>query len=148
MRRVAFLPWPQACIARQLNGPSRGRPVLYLLPRSVCLLTTHQHAAAAQRTVVRRASFILGRPGYWPLSINVKNIEPFPLPESAHTVPLINRKRPWTEDEEANLLKWLSEGASIFVIAVRLKRSVMAVQNRTYQMQKREKLPSETVSPL
>ena len=59
----------------------------------------------------------------------------------------MNRKRPWTEDEEANLLKWLSEGTSVFVIAVRLKRSVMAVQNRSYQIQKREKPPSDTVSP-
>ena len=58
----------------------------------------------------------------------------------------MNRRRPWTEDEEANLLKWLSEGTSIFVIAVRLKRSVMAVQNRSYQLQKRQKPPSETMN--
>jgi len=60
----------------------------------------------------------------------------------------MNLKRPWTEDEEANLLKWVSEGVSVFVIAVRLKRSVMAVQNRSYQLQKRQKPTSETVNPL
>jgi hypothetical protein len=59
----------------------------------------------------------------------------------------MNRRRPWTEDEEANLLKWLSEGTSLVIIAIRLKRSVMAVQNRSYQLQKREKPPSQTMSP-
>ncbi len=55
----------------------------------------------------------------------------------------MNLKRPWTEDEEANLLKWLSEGVSLFAISARLKRSVMAVQNRSYQLQKRQNTASE-----
>jgi hypothetical protein len=51
----------------------------------------------------------------------------------------MNLKRPWTEVEEANLIKWLSEGVSLFAISARLKRSVMAVQTRAYQLQKQQK---------
>ena len=43
-------------------------------------------------------------------------------------------RRPWSEKEESDLLKWRSEGVSIAIIAVRLKRTVMAVQNRLYQL--------------
>jgi len=43
-------------------------------------------------------------------------------------------RRPWTEKEESDLLKWRSDGVSVAIIAVRLKRTVMAVQNRLYQL--------------
>ena len=43
-------------------------------------------------------------------------------------------RRPWTEKEESDLLKWRSDGVSIAIIAVRLKRTAMAVQNRLYQL--------------
>ena len=48
----------------------------------------------------------------------------------------MNRRRPWTEQEEVDLLKWHAEGKSFAIISVRLKRSVMAVQNRFYGLQK------------
>jgi DNA-binding CsgD family transcriptional regulator len=56
----------------------------------------------------------------------------------------MNRRRPWTRQEESDLLKWLSDGVSLAVIAVRLKRTVMAVQNRLTMLRKRQKPVSET----
>ena len=54
-------------------------------------------------------------------------------------------RRPWTSEEESNLLEWLSNGVSLAIVSVRLKRSVMAVQNRYYQLRGKQE-PSEDVS--
>lgn len=48
----------------------------------------------------------------------------------------MNRRRPWTEQEETDLLKWAAEGRSLAIIAVRLKRSREAVQARFYLRRK------------
>ena len=55
-------------------------------------------------------------------------------------------RRPWTEKEESDLLTWFSEGKSLCIIAVRLKRSLNAVQMRFYQLQRQQK-PVADVSP-
>ena len=46
----------------------------------------------------------------------------------------MNRRRPWTEKEQHDLLQWAAQGISIERIAVRLNRTVMAVQNRLYAL--------------
>ena len=46
----------------------------------------------------------------------------------------MNRRRPWTEKEEQDLLQWADAGISLERIAVRLNRTVMAVQNRLYAL--------------
>jgi hypothetical protein len=46
----------------------------------------------------------------------------------------MNRRRPWTEKEQHDLLRWTDEGISLERIAVRLNRTVMAVQNRLYAL--------------
>lgn len=46
----------------------------------------------------------------------------------------MNRRRPWTEKEQHDLLQWASQGISLERIAVRLNRTVMAVQNRLYAL--------------
>jgi hypothetical protein len=39
-------------------------------------------------------------------------------------------RRPWTEKDESDLLKWDAEGVSVMLIAARLKRTMMAVHGR------------------
>jgi DNA-binding CsgD family transcriptional regulator len=46
----------------------------------------------------------------------------------------MNRRRPWTDKEQHDLLRWTDEGISLERIAVRLNRTVMAVQNRLYAL--------------
>ena len=46
----------------------------------------------------------------------------------------MNRRRPWTEKEQHDLLRWTDEGISLERVAVRLNRTVMAVQNRLYAL--------------
>ena len=46
----------------------------------------------------------------------------------------MNRRRPWTEKEQHDVLQWTDEGISLERIAVRLNRTVMAVQNRLYAL--------------
>ena len=46
----------------------------------------------------------------------------------------MNRRRPWTEKEQQDLLQWTANGISLERIAVRLNRTVMAVQNRLYAL--------------
>ena len=46
----------------------------------------------------------------------------------------MNRRRPWTEKEQHDLLHWTGEGISLERVAVRLNRTVMAVQNRLYAL--------------
>jgi hypothetical protein len=55
----------------------------------------------------------------------------------------MNRRRPWTRQEEDDLRKWVSEGVSLAIIAVRLRRTLMAVQNRISQLRKQQKPESE-----
>jgi hypothetical protein len=56
-------------------------------------------------------------------------------------------RRPWTSEEESNLLEWLSNGVSLAVVSVRLKRSVMAVQNRYYQLRDKQERSEDVSSP-
>ena len=56
-------------------------------------------------------------------------------------------RRPWTSEEESNLLEWLSKGVSLAVVSVRLKRSVMAVQNRYYQLRDKQERSEDVSSP-
>lgn len=51
----------------------------------------------------------------------------------------MNRRRPWTEKEQQDLLRWTHEGISLERIAVRLNRTVMAVQNRLYALKGKAK---------
>jgi len=51
----------------------------------------------------------------------------------------MNRRRPWTEKEQKDLLQWADEGISLERIAVRLNRTVMAVQNRLYALRGKAK---------
>ena len=51
----------------------------------------------------------------------------------------MNRRRPWTEKEQNDLLQWADAGISIERIAVRLNRTVMAVQNRLYALKGKAK---------
>ena len=51
----------------------------------------------------------------------------------------MNRRRPWTEKEQHDLLRWTDEGISLERIAVRLNRTVMAVQNRLYALKGKAK---------
>jgi DNA-binding CsgD family transcriptional regulator len=55
----------------------------------------------------------------------------------------MNRRRPWTEKEQHDLLRWTDEGISLERIAVRLNRTVMAVQNRLYALKASMKPESE-----
>ena len=55
----------------------------------------------------------------------------------------MNRRRPWTEKEQHDLLRWTDEGISLERIAVRLNRTVMAVQNRLYALKGKAK-PEQT----
>ena len=57
----------------------------------------------------------------------------------------MNRRRPWTEKEQHDLLRWTDEGISLERIAVRLNRTVMAVQNRLYALKGKAK--PETAQP-
>ena len=50
-----------------------------------------------------------------------------------------NLRRPWTEQEESDLLKWAAEGVSVLLMAARLKRSLMAVHGRLTILRKRQK---------
>jgi hypothetical protein len=51
----------------------------------------------------------------------------------------MNRRRPWTDKEQQDLLQWADEGISLERIAVRLNRTVMAVQNRLYALKGKPK---------
>ncbi len=51
----------------------------------------------------------------------------------------MNRRRPWTEKEQHDLLQWADAGISLERIAVRLNRTVMAVQNRLYALKGKAK---------
>jgi hypothetical protein len=51
----------------------------------------------------------------------------------------MNRRRPWTEKEQQDLLRWIDEGISLERVAVRLNRTVMAVQNRLYALKGKAK---------
>ena len=51
----------------------------------------------------------------------------------------MNRRRPWTDKEQQDLLQWADEGISLERIAVRLNRTVMAVQNRLYALKGKAK---------
>ena len=51
----------------------------------------------------------------------------------------MNRRRPWTEKEQQDLLRWTDEGISLERVAVRLNRTVMAVQNRLYALKGKAK---------
>ena len=51
----------------------------------------------------------------------------------------MNRRRPWTEKEQHDLLRWTDEGISLERVAVRLNRTVMAVQNRLYALKGKPK---------
>ena len=55
----------------------------------------------------------------------------------------MNRRRPWTEKEQQDLLRWTDEGISLERIAVRLNRTVMAVQNRLYALKGKAKAGPE-----
>jgi DNA-binding CsgD family transcriptional regulator len=55
----------------------------------------------------------------------------------------MNRRRPWTDQEQHDLLKWADEGISLERIAVRLNRTVMAVQNRLYALKGKAKPDEE-----
>jgi hypothetical protein len=55
----------------------------------------------------------------------------------------MNRRRPWTDQEQHDLLRWADEGISLERIAVRLNRTVMAVQNRLYALKGKAK-PDQT----
>jgi hypothetical protein len=50
-----------------------------------------------------------------------------------------NLRRRWTKQEESDLLKWASQGVSVLLMAARLKRSIMAVQDRLTILRKRQK---------
>jgi hypothetical protein len=56
----------------------------------------------------------------------------------------MNRRRPWTEKEQHDLLRWTDEGISLERMAVRLNRTVMAVQNRLYALKGKAKPDSES----
>ncbi len=61
----------------------------------------------------------------------------------------MNRRRPWTEKEQQDLLKWTDEGISLERVAVRLNRTVMAVQNRLYELRGKAKAePNQVQSAL
>ena len=51
----------------------------------------------------------------------------------------MNRRRPWKDKEQQDLLQWTDEGISLERIAVRLNRTVMAVQNRLYALKGKAK---------
>ena len=53
---------------------------------------------------------------------------------AAHYGGGMNRRRPWTEKEQHDLLQWTHNGISLERVAVRLNRTVMAVQNRLYAL--------------
>ena len=58
----------------------------------------------------------------------------------------MNRRRSWTKKEQDDLLQWAAEGISVERIAVRLKRTVMAVQVRLgilRNMQQQESTPKQ-----
>jgi len=58
----------------------------------------------------------------------------------------MNRRGPWTKKEQDDLLQWAAEGISVERIAVRLKRTVMAVQVRLgilRNMQQQESTPKQ-----
>ena len=57
-------------------------------------------------------------------------------------------RRPWTEKEESDLLKWSSEGASVMLMSARLKRSMMAVNARLSIVRHREKSKPPEQIPL
>jgi hypothetical protein len=56
-------------------------------------------------------------------------------------------RRPWTEKEESDLLKWTSEGVSVLLMAARLKRSLMAVHGRLTILRKRQKAKPASSPP-
>jgi hypothetical protein len=59
----------------------------------------------------------------------------------------MNRRRPWTEKEQQDLLQWSGDGISLERIAVRLNRTVMAVQNRLYALKARPPGAAEPEPP-
>ena len=60
----------------------------------------------------------------------------------------MNRRRPWTDQEQHDLLQWADEGISLERIAVRLNRTVMAVQNRLYALKGKAKPDDGQPDPL
>jgi hypothetical protein len=60
----------------------------------------------------------------------------------------MNRRRPWTEKEQHDLLRWTDEGISLERVAVRLNRTVMAVQNRLYALKGKAKPDQEQSGPV
>ncbi len=59
----------------------------------------------------------------------------------------MNRRRPWTEKEQNDLLQWADSGISLERIAVRLNRTVMAVQNRLYALKGKDKPVTPQAEP-
>jgi DNA-binding CsgD family transcriptional regulator len=60
----------------------------------------------------------------------------------------MNRRRPWTDQEQHDLLQWADQGISLERIAVRLNRTVMAVQNRLYALKGKGKPDQGQADPL
>ena len=52
-------------------------------------------------------------------------------------------RRPWTENEESDLLQWEAEGVSVMLMAARLKRTMMAVYGRLTVLRQRQKPPEQ-----
>ena len=70
-------------------------------------------------------------------------VAPIHCPPELIFFPTMKLRRPWTSEEESNLLEWVSKGVSLAIVSIRLKRSVMAVQNRYYQLRDKQEPASE-----